>query len=323
MPEYEVLGIGAPIIDLILRVDHDHLEKIQEERHGMRVVDFASLRRIVAEAEVLPSRMAGGSCANTIRGLAQLGHKTAFLGKVGRDTEGKFFAKTLKSANIVPLLLESDTPTAQVACLVTPDGERTMRAFLGASEEITEKDLKLEYFQGASLVHIEGYQLLKGDTVLHAMELAKAAHAKVSFDLGSFELVNTFKDTIVKLITLYVDVLFANRHEIQMLTKMPPEKGCALLTDLCETSVVMLGNEGCIAGRGEEQIQFPAVKVQVVDTTGAGDLFASGFLHGYLKGLPLKECARLGVISGAAAVQVQGTDLSQDDWDAVAKEMLS
>lgn len=321
MPEYEVLGIGAPIIDLILRVDHAHLEKISAGKHGMQVVDYPTLKKIIAESGVSPTRTAGGSGANTIRGLAHLGHKTAFLGRIGSDLEGRFFLKTIKSVQISPLLLESETPTAQVVCLVTPDGERTMRAFLGASAEFTEKDLKPEFFKGVSLVHIEGYQLLKGETVLHAMEMAKAANARVSFDLGSYELVEDFKDTIVKLVTKYVDVLFANQQEIQGLTKMPPEKGCALLTDLCETSVVMLGSEGCIVGRGEEQTRFPAFKVPVIDTTGAGDLFASGFLHGYLKGRSMKECARLGALSGAAAVQVHGTDLSLDMWEAIAREM--
>jgi len=314
MSSYEVLGIGAPVVDHIIPVDSHFLDNLPGTKRGMIPVDYAMLTKIICDAKVKPKTFLGGSGANTIRGLAKFGYRCAFTGKIGQDSASKLFLQNLQELNIVPLLSYSNTPMAQVVCLISERGERTMRSFLGASKEMKPEDLKPEMFKGVHLVHIEGYQMLYENVVQRTMELAKAAGAKVSFDLGSFEVVEKHKKQIIGLLGRYVDVLFANEDETYALTKLAPEPACSILRDICDTVVVLMGVKGCWVGSGEKQIQCPAYPVEPLDTTGAGDMFASGFLHGYLKGKSLEESAHYGALAGAAVVQVHGTELPSTLW---------
>lgn len=320
---YDVVGIGAPFIDYIIDVSDEFLQQLAGDKGGMIAVDYPAFRKIIEDSGVTPKVIPGGSGANTIRGLAWLGHSCALIGKIGDDEAGKLFLESLTALNVVPFLIQVKTPTAQAICLITPEGERTMRSFLGAGQEISVDDLNPRFFNGVQLVHIEGYTLLKEALTQRTMELGKAAGAKISFDLGSFEVVKKHKDDIVDLLTRYVDVLFANRDEVYMLTQLGPEKGCQVLADICETVVVLLGAEGCLVARGAEQVHIPAYTVEAIDTTGAGDLFASGFLHGYLKGRSLSDCGRYGVLTGAAAVQVRGVEITPDTWQEIRAKIQS
>lgn len=321
LKKYDVLGVGSPFVDHIIEVQEEFLAEIPGAKGGMVAVDYETLSAIIKKSAVEPVLLVGGSGANTIRGLAHFGHQCALVGKIGRDVAGKKFLERLSALKITSCLLPTMTPTAQVVCLVTPDGERTMRSFLGAGQEMGSGDLRPEIFAGISLVHIEGYTLLNGDLTERAMQFAKEAGAKVSFDLGSFEVVERHKQKIVNLLARYVDIVFANREEVRSLTQLEPQQGCGALTDLCETAVVLIGKEGCWAGRGTRKVHCPAYNVLAVDTTGAGDFFASGFLHGYLEKDELEECARYGSLTGAAVVQVKGVEITHDGWEAIKQEI--
>lgn len=321
--QYEVLGIGAPIIDYIIEVSEEFIVQIPGQKGGMVVVDYQTIETIIGSVEKEPPLFLGGSGANTIRGLANFGHRCGFVGKVGRDAAGKKFLDGLEKLEIhTTHLLMSDSPTAQVICLITPDKERTMRAFLGASQEMRAEDLTPAMFEGVKLVHLEGYNLLNMALAQRTMELAKAAGVKISFDMGSFEIVDAYREKIVELLSKYVDVVFANRMEAQMLTKLDPEGACKILRDLCETVVILLGKDGCLVGQRDEQKHYPAFPVEEpIDTTGAGDMFASGFLHGYLEDNSMEECARIGALAGAAVVQVQGVEIPPQDWDILKQKL--
>lgn len=316
-PQNVVLGIGAAFVDQVLYVKDDFLKNVPGKKGGMVIVDHKELTNIIQQSGQTPIIIPGGSCANTIRGLAHLGQQCTFNAKIGPDEIGKFFTESLIKLKITPELIPTETHTGQALCLITPDAERTMRSFLGAAQEMGPGDLLPSIFEGIRLVHLEGYTLLNPGLTERAMELAKKAGAKISLDLGSFEVVKLFKDSIIKLIKEYVDVLFGNRDEIQMLTQLPPEQACTYLSSICETSVVLLGSDGCIVGRGSKQIKCAAIPVQVVDTTGAGDLFISGFLHGYQQGHSLEDCAYFGTVTGAAAVQARGVDIPESSWKIV------
>lgn len=318
---YDILGLGAPFVDQILYVDEKFLQQVPGSKGGMVAVDYPQLKSLIKKSGIEPIPIPGGSCANTMRGLAQLGNACAFTGKIGRDPMGKKFVESLLRVGITPKLVLTSTPTGQALCIITPDGERTMRSFLGSGKEMSPKDLHPSTFSGAKLVHIEGYTLLNEGLTKQAMELAKAAGAKVSLDLGSFEVVSQFKETLIELIAQYVDVLFGNQNEIQTLTQLPPQKACQLLSDICETVVVLLGGEGCLVGNHSKQVQCPALAVPVIDTTGAGDLFVSGFLHGYLKGHSIEECGYFGTLVGAEVVQVRGVDISPEQWSKLNKHI--
>jgi sugar/nucleoside kinase (ribokinase family) len=317
----EVVGIGSPFVDYIIEVPYEFLMHLEGAKGGMEIVDHDTLEKILKRTGSVPKLLTGGSCANAIRGLAKLGHHTALIGRIGRDNAGRSLLEHFQELKITSHLTEANTPTAQVACLITPDGERTMRAFLGASQEMSESDLKESYFAGTSLVHIEGYTILKGSLAKKSMEMAKAAGVKVSYDLGSFEVVGSYKEELIKLLSSYVNILFANEDEVFALTQLGPEKGCKVLSDLCETVVVLLGDEGCLVSQGKKVIHVPAKKVHAIDTTGAGDLFASGFLHGYLKGKSLEESAYFGTLAGAAVVQVSGVEIPIESWKELRQEI--
>lgn len=319
---HEIIGIGSPFIDHIIEVSEELLTQIPGAKGGMVAVDYQTLIQLLADmGGHQPALILGGSGANTIKGLANLGHRCALIGRIGRDVMGKRFLEHLEEIGVTSFLQHSDTPTAQVVCLVTPDRERTMRSFLGASQEMTGKDLDPAVFKGARLVHIEGYSLFKESLTQRAMELAKEAGAKISFDLGSFEVVQAFQSTIIELLARYVDIVFANVDETRQLTRLDPEKGCGVLSDLCSTAVILAGKEGCWIGNRNRQIKVPAFPVEPIDSTGAGDLFASGFLHGYLQGRSLEECARYGALAGAAVVQVFGVNLTPEHWQQLKTKM--
>lgn len=320
---HDVLGIGSPFVDHIIEITDAYLARLAGEKGGMSPVDYNTLHRIIQESNATPLIMYGGSGANTIKGLANLGHQAALFGKVGVDPAGKKFLEKIHTLNIKSYLKVTDTPTAQAVCLITPDKERTMRSFLGASQEVSQHDLNPELFHNVKLVHIEGYQLLNEGVVKRTMELAKAAGAKISFDLGSFEIVHKHSDEILRLLTDYVDILFGNEAEIHALTQLSPERGCRILKDLCHTVIVLLGSKGCIVGRESVQIHTPAIPAKPIDTTGAGDLFASGFLHGFLEGRSLEQCAYLGTLAGASVVEILGVDIPPQMWADIKEKSLN
>ena len=263
----------------------------------------------------------GGSCANTIKGLASLGQRSALAGKMGRDPMGKLFLEKFEKYGVVPLIVYSDTPTAQVASLITPDHQRTFRCFPGAGNEFTEEDLIPELFQGVRLVHIEGYAFYNQSLAERSMQMAKEAGALVSLDLGSFELVKKFKGKLLELIPAYVDIIFANEDETRVLTGLGPEEGCDLLRQMCQATVILIGKDGCWIGSPDEKCLCPAIAANVIDTTGAGDLFASGFLHGFLEGCTLKECGRYGNLTGGTVVQYKGAEIPDHKWTEL-KEIM-
>lgn len=288
----------------------------------MEIVDHDTIQHLLQTSGSPATIVAGGSSANTIKGLANLGHTCALVGKIGNDTAGKRFLESMAKKNIHSHHIVSTTPTGQIVCLVTPDGERTFKDFLGSGQEMRADDLKPELFQGVKLVHIEGYTILNGDLTLRAMQLAKEAKAKVSFDLACFEVVEQFKDKLMHLLENYVDIVFANAQEAMALTGVSAEESCRALHELCETAVVSLNKEGCFIANNGQKIRCHAYPVQPIDTTGAGDLFAAGILHGYLTGQPWERCAHYGALMGAEVVQVLGAEIPEERWKLLRTKIV-
>lgn len=323
MSHYEILGIGAPALDSILQVSEEYLRSLPGKKYGMEPVNYATFQKIIDDSGNSPILVLGGSACNTLKGLSRLGRKCALIGKVGRDRAGEHVKEKLTHNGLIPLLVESSSVhTAQIVCLVDPEGQRTMRSFLGASIEMRAQDLTPEPFQAVRLVHIEGYSLLNGLLPARAMKYAKEAGAQVSFDLSSFEIAKKYQSMILALLQPYVDILFANEDEVSSLLEKDPKEGCDALRKNVGTAVISMGKKGCWVGNAHELKFCPAYPAKVYDTTGAGDLFASGFLHGHLQKFPIDVCAHFGAIMGAAAVQVSGTDLSIETWDQIRKALI-
>jgi sugar/nucleoside kinase (ribokinase family) len=324
-PNIEVLGLGAPIADHILRVTDEFLKTVEGEKGGSQSIDHLTLVNILKRAEQQAASTPGGSAANTIVGLNALGNRTALAGMIGRDEMGRLYRERLTQRGIFPLLTECEgEATAQVLSLVTGDGQRTMRCFLGASSLFNSSHLEQRYFEGVRLLHCEGYALYNGDgdLVREAMVMAKRAGAQVSFDLASFEVVRRYEGVIRELLENYVDIVFCNEDEANVINPGASAEDTALmLASLCKVSVVTLGAKGCIACTGTQKMHCPTSPVKCIDTTGAGDIFASGFLHCYLKGCSLRECCRVGHLLGRSILQFLGAQLPDSAWEEILAEI--
>jgi sugar/nucleoside kinase (ribokinase family) len=309
-------------MDLILRVSDEYLATIPGELHGMEHVTFSELQRLIDESGQVPVPVPGGSCSNMLRGLAAFGQKCAVIGKVGNDEFGSHYTRALGEHSVDGFLFPSNTPTSTVLSLVDPHGLRTMRTYLGASEELSPIELSPDIFEGVRLVHIEGYALYNIGPMKRTLELAKAAGCQISLDLAAFEVVRTFKEELKTILPDYIDVVFANEDETRELTGMGPEQGCDALGEIVPTTVVMVGKQGCHVRRDGEKIHYPAFLVEEpLDTTGAGDLFASGFLHSHLSGRSLHDCARVASLTGATIVQVLGAVVPKSLWPPLLQEV--
>lgn len=316
-----VLGVGEPIIDLIYQVDDTFVEMELAETGGSRKVDKKEFERIKKLLCKYPFQAIPGGCsASTLKGISKLGLPCRYFGKIGDDASGELFANSLAKHNVAPQLLTSNNHTSELISLVTPDGQRSMISYFGAGEELKTEEITEELFDGVSHLVLVGYSLYNDRPFFHAIELAKKAGATISLDLASFQLVHLFKPELLLTIFNSVDILFANEDEALELTGLPPKEACYLLQKFCPVVVVSIGKNGCYVGSENHIIHSPGRKAAVVDTTGAGDLFASGFLWGYLNGYSLKTCGELGNLLGSHCVEVVGAEIPEWKWDLIHLE---
>lgn len=318
---YRVLGIGHACMDLLIPVEEDFLQYIPGEKGGAQPIEYEQLKQILKISQK-PHLATGGSCANTIKGLAGLGEKCAFLSHVGSDPLGEHFVNYMNKLGIVGLFTQSKKPTAQVLCLITPDGQRTMRFYAGCSEEMSDYFLHSDYFKNVSLMHLDAYSLRNDHLVKSVMHLAKNANVPISIDLSSFEIVRQFREQLTYLLPTYVNIVFANEDEIKTMTGLGAYEGCLKLQEMCPIAVVLIGSQGCLVGHKGEVFHSPGFPAHLVDSTGAGDLFASGFLYGYLQGYPLSKCAKIGNRLGSAIVEVQGAELPAEKLKNIQSFLL-
>lgn len=318
-----VLGIGAPLVDHIIHVSDEMLASMPVNKGGMSPVDFATFTKNLQTINLHSRLIPGGSCANVLRGLSKLNHSCTFFGKIGKDSVGDFFLNDLNVFEIKSHCIKSTTPTGQVLAFVTPDGERTFQSFLGAALEISAKDLNPANFEQVKIVHIEGYSMPFPNLLQRTIQYAKEAEAIVSLDLASFEMIATRRTDFLDLIKSGVDICFGNEAEIKALTGLSAREGCQYLKEICPIAVATMGKNGCWVGHKDKINFVPSIPIEhPLDTTGAGDLFISGFLHGYLQGKPLPMCAHYGALVGSAVVQVEGARLDESQWEMLREQMI-
>lgn len=312
---WEVLTLGDPIIDHLIFVDEEFLSQIPGKKGGSELVDQQTFNQILQRSGKVPKRCAGGSAINMLKGLSRFGHNCAVIGKIGEDPEGAFFIDSLSKYGVTPLLQKSNAATGKLICLITPDKERTMRSCLTIETGCSNLSFSAELFKDLKLFHVEGYQIRTPELLTKVVDLAKAAGAKISMDLGCFELMNHHREFVLKLLDEKVDIVFANRDEAFALTQLPAAESCKKLSQICDIAIVTLGEKGGWVGKSGEIFYFDALPApNVVDDTGAGDLFVSGFLHGYLIHAPLTNCAHMGATVAAEIVQEIGAELSEERW---------
>ncbi len=318
--QYEVMALGSAIVDYHIFVSEEEFAEVPGEKGSWQAVDFSVFQSLVNKRDSIVHP--GESAMNLIRGLNGLGISCGVIGQAGPDEDGDMYIEQLKLSGIYPIFSRGTLPTGRSLCLVTPDGQRTMRTCIGAAHETNTISLSPKEFEGVRVFHIEGYQILDPDLILRSVQLARNAGVKISMDLGSAHLVRDRKEFIEFLIDKYVDILFANETEAQALTGLSPERSAEYLSNQCEIVVITMGEKGGIVQKGSELARYEAKPVKhTLDTTGAGDLFASGFLFGYLSNLPIKDCAETGTIIASRVVQRIGTRLLMQDWNDLKKQI--
>lgn len=308
LTDHDVLGIGNAIVDVIAHANDAFLERRRLVKGTMRIVG-------AAEADLLYSEMgpgvemSGGSVANTIAGVASFGGRAAYIGRVRDDLLGRVFRHDITAAGVTYRVPAARTGpgTARCLILVTPDAQRTMNTFLGACVELGREDLDRSLIAGAAVTYLEGYLFdpPKAKAALReAAEIAHAAGRKVSLSLSDPFCVERHRADFRDLVEHHVDVLFANEIEIRSLYETEDFDAAArAVRGQCEIAVLTRSAKGSliVTSEGTQEIA-PAPVAQVVDTTGAGDLYASGFLHGLTRGRPLEACGRLGSLAAAEII---------------------
>lgn len=316
----KIIGMGNALVDVLVRIDDDSLlEKLHLPKGSMQLIQedtLAEIRKYTSGMKI--HRSTGGSAGNTVCALAALGANPGFIGKVGQDETGAFFGDTLRQRGVNALLATCDLPSGIASTFISTDGERTFGTYLGAAATLRAEDLSRKMFAGYNYLYIEGYLLQDHDLMLRAVQLAKEEGLQVCLDMASYNVVEAERDFFDQLIVKYVDIVFANESEALAYTGKAPHEALEEIASKCSIAVVKTGKEGSLVKKGTEVIQLLSCPVDnVLDTTGAGDFYAAGFMYGLTCGYSLEKCVQISTILATAVIQEVGTTLPAKKWDEI------
>ncbi len=317
----KIIGIGNSLVDILARVSHDTvLEEMHLPKGSMQLIGSEELALISGRMRHLEhTRASGGSAANTMKALARIGVGAGFIGKIAQDEFGLFFASELESAGVQAKLVCRKTGSTGIAStFISPDGQRTFATYLGISAELSDTDIVSGLLDGYDILYVEGYLVQNHRMIEKVIRMAKDKGLKVCLDLASYNIVESDRDFFHELVSHYVDIVFANEEEGRAFTGKEPEDAVRELASLCPIAVVKCGSRGACACTDNGFFMVPAEKINdVVDTTGAGDYFAAGFLYAYINGKTMDECIRIGGILAGAVIRVIGTTLPLAGWEQI------
>lgn len=315
----KVLGMGNALVDVLILLDSDDmLHELGVAKGSMQHVDRRSVDKIFALAKEYKKHMVtGGSASNTISGLSKLGITSGFIGKIGKDDIGGFFQTDLRKNGVNPLLSLSDNKSGQCIVLISPDGERTMCTYLGAACELDENDLTPALFSEYDFFHIEGYLVQNHALIKKAVRLAKEAGLTVSIDLASFNIVENNLDFLHDIVSQYVDIVFANEEEAQAFTGKAAEEALIHISEHCDIAIVKVGKDGSHVKSASGTHKIAPILCNCIDSTGAGDSYAAGFLFGLTKNYSHETCGNIGSLIAGHVVEVIGAKLQEEKWEKI------
>ena len=313
----KIIGMGNALVDVLVRIDDDSLlEKLHLPKGSMQLIQedtLSEIRKYTSGMKI--HRSTGGSAGNTV---CALGANPGFIGKVGQDETGAFFGDTLRQRGVNALLATCDLPSGIASTFISTDGERTFGTYLGAAATLKAEDLSRKMFAGYNYLYIEGYLLQDHDLMLRAVQLAKEEGLQVCLDMASYNVVEAERDFFDQLIVKYVDIVFANESEALAYTGKAPHEALEEIASKCSIAVVKTGKEGSLVKKGTEVIQLLSCPIDnVLDTTGAGDFYAAGFMYGLTCGYSLEKCVQISTILATAVIQEVGTTLPAKKWDEI------
>ncbi|MET0737374.1 MAG: adenosine kinase [Acidimicrobiales bacterium] len=308
---YDVVGLGSAIVDAITHADDSFLEEWGIEKGGMTLID-EQRAHLLYDAMGPAAETSGGSAANTVAGVASFGGRAAFIGTVRDDQLGEIFRHDIRACGVdydVPAGTEGPS-TARCLILVTPDAQRSMSTYLGISSLVDPANVDEALVASSKVVYCEGYLWDMPQTIeaiKKAFDRARDAGGKVAFALSDDFCVDRHRADYLQLVDERVDLLFANADEIRSLYEVDDfEDAIKAVRGRCEVAVLTRSADGSVVVTADETLRIPADPTEVLDTTGAGDLYASGFLFGYTHGLDLTTCARLGSAAAAEVISHLG-----------------
>ena len=306
----DLLGIGNAITDILVSVDYQFLEKMKFNAGTMHLVDFKTINAILKKFKD-NKVSAGGSVANTISLASNLGDRCAFIGKRKNDDQGKMFSESMNASNI--LLPNSEVeigePSSTCLVMITPNGERTMLTYLGASTSLSQDDVDLKLLENTKIVYLEGYlfDLPSAKNLFNVIaDKQKEYGFQLALSLSDPFCVKRHKEDFLKLIEKKIKIIFSNQEEIESLFDCSIENALLKASDKALISICTQGGNGSTLCKEGKFIKSNAFKINVKDTTGAGDNFAAGFLHGYINNYSLSKCSELGNYCAAETVKVIG-----------------
>ena len=323
----KILGIGSALVDILSQIPNEQvLQELNLPKGSMTYVNTTDIVKIGDHIHQMfgSQRASGGSTANTMCGLARLGGETGFLSKIGKDEVGEFFKKQMIDCNVKPQLLTTDTPSGRVIAMVTPDGERTFATCLGAAIEMGPDDITPKLLEGWDIFYVEGYLVANPPLLEKALDTAYTKGMTIAMDMASYNEVQKHRDLLLRLLEDRLDIVFANEQEAQVLTGLEdPEEALLYIAERCQIAVVKVGAKGAFIQRGKEVVTIPPMPANVIDTTGAGDLWASGFLAGLVNGEPLQKCGMMGAIVAKNIIEVVGAKMDDKRWENIRAEIAS
>ena len=320
MSAKKILGLGNALVDIVIQLENDsQLIELSLPKGSMQLVDLDRAQQILSYFSRSPHTLtSGGSVANTLNGIANLGGNVSFIGCVGNDKYGEFFKNDMLENGIKPKLFTGKVGTGTAITLMSPDSERTFATYLGSAIELSANHLSPEVFEGYDYFHIEGYLVQNYDLIRTGIQLAKQAGCRVSLDLASYNVVEENFPFLKDMIENYVDILFANREEARAYCGKPVREALTYFSQFVDYAIVKNGKKGSWI-QYENQVEFidPLDVENVIDTNGAGDAYSAGFLYGLMTGMDLKSSGDLGAKLAAEVVQVVGPKLYKDQWQKI------
>ena len=314
-----ILGIGNALVDVMTLIDNDNiLEKFSLPKGSMQLVDGEKSALIKSgTTDFKRNLVSGGSAANTIHGLAMLGVRTGFIGSIGKDDTGDFFENDMRKAGVETFLSRRNSITGTAVALISPGSERTFATHLGAAVELEANDLNSGYFKDYNILYLEGYLIINKALVERACRIAKENNMKIALDLASYNVVDAKLTDFKEIIEKYIDIVFANEEEAKSFTGLEPLGALEILSSQCDIAVIKVGKDGSLIKRGEEVIKIGTIPVQCIDTTGAGDLYASGFLYGFANGFSLDKCGQFGSVLAGHVIEIVGARMDEHRWKKI------
>ena len=320
----KILGIGNALVDILVHIDNDDiLDRLGLQKGGMEMIDAQRKREILEVISRMPQTMAtGGSTSNTIHGLARLGATAGYIGKVGNDELGRLFRQECERFGVIPHLIESNEDTGVAITFISPNAERTFATYLGAAATMQLDQVDSKILENYDLIHIEGYLIFNHDLILDVCRKAKACGLQISMDMASYNLIESNLDFVKMLLHDYVDIIFANEEEAKAFTGVEQVEALHKLSEDCPVAIVKVGKDGSYIKMDGEVTAIAPVDATRIDTTGAGDIYASGFLYGLVNNYGALKSGNLASYLSARLIEYVGAKLPDEEWQKLKKEEL-